>query len=148
MGTNLVYSKSQLGFTVLQLSLGYFVADFVFCCMDSNLRWDKASMIHHIAVIIGVWLTLYFQGKFMFFVFARFISELSTPVVNTFWVLQSKRVDCVSCDLDNNGCGIFSLSDTSHMVVLDESVCSANGPCLCHCVVVCQSVDSLYLRCI
>ena len=87
MGTNLVYSKSQLGFTVLQLSLGYFVADFVFCCMDSNLRWEKASMIHHMAVIIGVWLVLYFQGRFMFFVIVRYISELSTPVVNTFWVL-------------------------------------------------------------
>ena len=88
MGTNLVYSKSQLGFTVLQLSLGYFVADFVFCCMDSNLRWDKASMIHHMTVIIGVWLVLYFQGKFMFFfVIFHYISELSTTVVNTFWIL-------------------------------------------------------------
>ena len=61
---------------------------------------------------------------------------------------QSKRVDSVSRDLNNNGCGIFSLSDTSHLVVLDESDSSANGPRLYHCVVVCQSVDSLHLRCI
>ena len=87
MGTNLVYSKSQLGFTVLQLSLRYFVSDFVFCCMDSNLRWEKASMIHHMAVIIGMWLTLYFQGRSMFFCGVCYISKLSTPVVNTFWVL-------------------------------------------------------------
>ena len=45
-------------------------------------------MIHHMAVIIyRVWLVLYFQGKFMFFVIVRYISELSTPVVNTLWVL-------------------------------------------------------------
>ena len=55
--------------------------------MDSNLRCEKASMIHQVAVIIGVWLVLYFQGRFMFFVIVRYISELSTPVVNTFWVL-------------------------------------------------------------
>ena len=90
--------------------------------------------------------------RFMFFVFARYVSELSTPVVNTFWVLvnpQPKRVDSVSCDLDNNGCGVFSLSYTSHMVVLDES--DANGSCLYQCVVVCQSVGqslpTLHLMC-
>ena len=152
MGTNLVYSKSQLGFTVLQLSLRYFVADFVFCCMDSNLRWEKASMVHHMAVIIGVWPVLYFQGKFMFFVIFRYISKLSMPVVNILNFGSSlssiEKGRLCSRDLNNNGCGIFSLSDTSHLVVLDEPDSSANGPCLYHCVVVCQSVDSLHLRCI
>lgn len=87
LGTNLVYSKSKLGFTMLQVSLGYFVADFVFCCMDKHLRKDKASMAHHLTGIIGVFLTLYFQGRFMYFVIVRFISELSTPAVNLFWCL-------------------------------------------------------------
>ena len=151
MGTNLVYSKSQLGFTVLQLSLGYFVADFVFCCMDSNLRWEKASMIHHMAVIIGVWLVLYFQGRFMFFcdcsLHFRTLHTSCKHILGPGYP-QSKRVDSVSRDLTNNGCGIFSLSDTSHLVVLDESDSSANGSCLYHCVVVCQSEDSFHLRCI
>ena len=109
MGTNLVYFKSQLGFTVLQLSLGYFVADFVFCCMDSNLRWDKASMIHHMAVIIGVWLVLYFQGRFMFFVIFPYISELSTPVVNTFWVLVI---------INRKGSTLFLVTSIAMVVVL------------------------------
>ena len=99
MGTNLVYSKSQLGFTVLQLSIGYIVADFVFCCMDSNLRWDKASMIHHMAVIIGVWLVLYFQGKFMFFrSFSLHFRTLHTSCKHILGPVypKSKRVNSVS----------------------------------------------------
>ena len=45
MGENRVFSKCWLGFGVMQLSLGYFVADFLNCLLDSELRKDKLIFI-------------------------------------------------------------------------------------------------------
>ena len=42
MGENRVFSKCWLGFGVMQLSLGYFVADFLNCLLDSELWKDKS----------------------------------------------------------------------------------------------------------
>ena len=88
MGENRVFSKCWLGFGVMQLSLGYFVADFLNCLVDSELRKDKAMLAHHVTSIIGLFLGLYHQGKFMFFIVYRFVAECSTPFVNLFWVLR------------------------------------------------------------
>ncbi len=86
MGTNRVFSKSTLGFTIMQISLGYFVADFLVCLKDPLLRGDLGSMIHHVAGITAIFLGLFYQGKFMFFIVYRLSSELSTPFVNLRWV--------------------------------------------------------------
>ena len=41
-------------------------------------------MAHHVAGIIGIALGLFYQGRFIIF---RLLSELSTPLVNLFWIL-------------------------------------------------------------
>ena len=87
LGNNPVYSKSQFGFAVMQISLGYFLADFIVCLLDKNLRQDFGSLAHHVAGIIGIALGLFYQGGFMFFILFCLLSELSTPLVNLFWIL-------------------------------------------------------------
>ena len=87
-----VFSKSSLGFVTLQVSLGYFVADLVIILLDPKLRSDKASLMHHIAGIVGLVLSLHFQGKLMYYLIFRLISELSTPFVNMRWVLYEFRI--------------------------------------------------------
>lgn len=82
MGTNRIFSKLPLGFTTMQISLGYFVGDFIVCLCDPKLRSDKGSMAHHLAGIVGLSLGLYHQGIGMFFIVYRLIAELSTPFVN------------------------------------------------------------------
>ena len=88
LGDVRVYSKSQLGFTTMQVSFGYFVADLLFCLYFPRLRNELGSMAHHVAGIIGIGLGLYCQGKFMYFIVYRFISECSTPFVNLRFVLH------------------------------------------------------------
>ena len=88
MGENRVFSKSPLGFIVLEISLGYFVGDFFFCISDSELRKDRGILAHHLFSIIGIFLCLYTQGKLMFFAIILLICELSTPFVNTFAMLS------------------------------------------------------------
>lgn len=87
MGTNRLFSKLPLGFTTMQISLGYFVGDFIVCLCDTRLRNDKCSVMHHVAGIVGIFLCLFYQGKAMFFVIYRLIAECSTPCVNLRWVL-------------------------------------------------------------
>ena len=82
MGTNRIFSDLPLGFTTMQISLGYFVGDFIVCLLDPKLRRDKGSMMHHVAGIVGISLSLFHQGKAMFFVVYRLIAECSTPFVN------------------------------------------------------------------
>lgn len=82
MGTNRIFSHLPLGFTTMQISLGYFIGDFIVCLLDPKLRSDTGSMIHHVAGIVGVSLSLFHQGKAMFFVIYRLFSECSTPFVN------------------------------------------------------------------
>ena len=94
LGTNRSFSKSPLGFATMQISLGYFVADLIICLMDPFLRRDMGSMTHHVAGIVAISLGLFYQGKFMFFIIYRLISELSTPFVNlwsTFRTLDEKN---------------------------------------------------------
>ena len=91
MGSNRVFSKSSLGFATMQISLGYFIGDLIVCLIDPKLRADRASMIHHIAGIVGLALCLFYQGKFMFFVVYRLIAECSTPFVNLRRILHDLK---------------------------------------------------------
>ena len=94
LGEYRVISKSPLGFITLQVSLGYFVADIVITLLDPKLRSDniKGSLMHHLAGIIGIGLCLYFQGKLMYFIVGRLISEASTPFVNLRWILNEFHI--------------------------------------------------------
>lgn len=83
-----VVSKSALGFFTLQVSLGYFVGDFVVVLANSQLRKDIGTIAHHISSMLGIFLSLYYEGHMMFFPVFRLIAELSTPFVNLRWWLQ------------------------------------------------------------
>ena len=91
MGENRIFSKSRLGFVVMQSCLGYFTADFLCCLIDTEMRKDKAMLFHHAVSIIGIFIGLYTQGKFMFFVVYRFVTESSTPFVNLFWLMRELK---------------------------------------------------------
>ena len=94
LGTTPLFSKSQLGFVTMQLSLGHFISDLIICLLDKELRQDKGSLAHHVAGITGIVLGLYNQGKLMFYIVFRLTSEFSTPLVNLFWILTMlKRRD-------------------------------------------------------
>ena len=83
-----VVSKSALGFFTLQVSFGYFVADFAVVLASSQLRKDFGTIAHHISSISGIFLSLLYEGHLMFFPVFRLIAELSTPFVNLRWYLQ------------------------------------------------------------
>lgn len=89
MGTNRVWSKSPLGFATMQISFGYFVGDFIVSLLDPKLRSDSGMLVHHVAGMVGIGLSLFYQGKFMFFVVYRLIAECSTPFVNLRYVLAN-----------------------------------------------------------
>ena len=88
MATNRVFSKSPLGFTAMQISLGYLLGDLIICLIDPELRHHTGFIVHHIAGIVGISLSLFHQGKLMFFVVYRLIAECSTPFVNLRYILS------------------------------------------------------------
>lgn len=88
LGPTLIFSKSPYGLAVMQFSLGYFIGDTTICLLDKHLRKDKSMLTHHVVGMIGISLSLYCQGRFMFFVLVRELSEFSTPNVNLFCVLM------------------------------------------------------------
>ena len=83
-----VVSKSALGFFTLQLSLGYFVGDIAVVLASSQLRKDIGTIAHHISSLLGIFLSLYYEGHLMYFPVFRLFAELSTPFVNLRWWLQ------------------------------------------------------------
>ena len=87
MGSNCVFSKSPLGIATMQISFGYFTGDFIVNLLDPKLRADRGMLIHHVAGIVGIGLSLFYQGKFMFFIVYRLIAECSMPFVNLCYIL-------------------------------------------------------------
>ena len=79
-----LYSKEPLGFAVMQITLGYFTADLLVRLSDKMLRGDTAVIIHHLVAATAVVITLYNQGRMMYFLVVFYITELPTPFVN-FW---------------------------------------------------------------
>lgn len=82
MGSTLAYSNSKLGMASMQISFGYFVADFCVCLLDPYMQSDLGSLAHHLTAIFGIGMSIYLRGQFMFFVVYRLIAEFSTPFVN------------------------------------------------------------------
>lgn len=83
-----IYSKEPLGFAIMQIALGYFLADLIVCLSDRRLRSDKGSVAHHLVGISSVCFGLYTQGKYMYFVVMFFITEVSTPFLNLWLTLR------------------------------------------------------------
>ena len=88
MNSNRVFSKSPLGFVSVQMSLGFYIGDFIVNLLDPKLRTDWGGVIHHAAAIGGLIFCLFYQGLFMFFVIYRLITECSQPFVNLCYVLH------------------------------------------------------------
>lgn len=88
----LVYSKSLLGFTTMQLSLGYFVGDFMLCLLKESLRKELTFIIHHTTSIFAVFLGLAYEGRWMILIMVRLFTELSTPFFNLMWALTSMNI--------------------------------------------------------
>ena len=87
-----VLSESTLGFLTLQISLGYFLGDFLVVMSSESLRRDIGVVCHHLASGVGILLTLYYEGHCLFFAVYRLIGELSTPFVNLRWILQQTHM--------------------------------------------------------
>lgn len=77
-----IFSWSPIGRALLRFSLGYFCADLILILMDSKMRKETLSIIHHILGVIGIWLGVYYDGVALYWVVYRFITESSTPFVN------------------------------------------------------------------
>lgn len=77
-----IYSQSAVGRALLRFSIGYFLADAIFIMVDSKMRGDKMSVLHHILGVFGIWLGIYYDGAALYWVVYRFITESSTPFVN------------------------------------------------------------------
>ena len=77
-----IFSQSPIGRALLRFSVGYFCADFILIMLDSKMRRDTLSVVHHILGMFGIWLGIYFDGVAMYWIIYRFITETSTPFVN------------------------------------------------------------------
>ena len=82
LGTNRCYSKVPLGFTTVQISLGYWLGDLIVFFMHINVCKYKGGIFHHLIAIISLAICLFLRGKVMFFVICYFISSLSVPIAN------------------------------------------------------------------
>lgn len=83
-----IYSKDPLGFAVMQIALGYFLADLIVSFSDKKLSKNKGMIIHHLVAGTAVCFGLHSQGRFMYFVVMFFISEVSTPFLNLLLALH------------------------------------------------------------
>ena len=79
IGTNRIFSKSPLGFTTIQISLGRYLCETIYILLNTEFQKDVGTVLHHIAVVVGLCLCLFYQGIAMFFVVYRFTAEISTP---------------------------------------------------------------------
>lgn len=82
-----VTSRSQIGRSLIQFCLGYFYVDFTFCMLDSEMRKDIMSTLHHSLAVVGAWLAVCYEGVATYWVVFRLTTELSTPFVNILWYL-------------------------------------------------------------
>ena len=77
-----IFSQSFVGRALLRFSLGYFCADGILIMLDSKMRRDTLSVVHHALGVFGIWLGVYYDGVAMYWIVYRFITESSTPFVN------------------------------------------------------------------
>ena len=83
-----LHLNSRLGFFIMQISNGYFIADAVVILMSTHLRKDRFMLLHHLSGLVSDSLCLVYQGRWMILILLRSISEISTPFVNVRWILS------------------------------------------------------------
>ena len=81
-GEEYIFSRSPVGRALLRFSLGYFCSDGILIMVDSKMRKDTLSVMHHALGVFGIWLGVYYDGAAMYWIVYRFIMESSTPFVN------------------------------------------------------------------
>lgn len=76
-----IFGVNSASVTALHISVGYSFGDTFVCLMDPYLRGVYSNLLHHVVMITGLLLCLYYE-LFLFFVICRLLSEFSTPFVN------------------------------------------------------------------
>lgn len=76
-----IFAINSASVVSLHFTMGYVLGDFLACLLDPYLRSTYSNLIHHLAMISGIFLCLYYE-LFVSFVVYRLLSELSTPFVN------------------------------------------------------------------
>lgn len=87
LGKDRTFGVNSAGVTALHVTVGYTLGDTLIILMDPYLRSIYSSLLHHVAMIAGLLLCLYYE-LFLFFVICRVLSEFSTPFVNLRGVLS------------------------------------------------------------
>lgn len=82
-----IFSHSVIGRSLIQFCFGYFCVDFTLLMMDSEMRKDIMSTLHHTLAVMGGWLAVCNEGVAMYWVVLRLTTELSTPFVNILWYM-------------------------------------------------------------
>ena len=80
-----IISQSSIGRSLIQFCFGYFCVDLMFCMLDSEMRKDFMSTLHHTLAVVGSWLAISHEGVATYWVVLRLSTELSTPFVNILW---------------------------------------------------------------
>ena len=92
LNDDVLYPKCKLCFLALQVSEGYLVGDLIIILSHNSLRSDVAMILHHIATIIVLFITLVLiEGRCMVLVLLHIFGELSTPFVNFRWLLSETK---------------------------------------------------------
>lgn len=87
LSTEYIFSHSTVGRSLIQFCLGYFCVDLTFCMLDSEMRKDIMSTLHHTLAVTGAWLAVCHEGVATYWVVFPLTTELSTPFVNILWYL-------------------------------------------------------------
>lgn len=76
-----VYAVSTSGVLTAHVTAGYVLGDTSICLIDPYLRTVYSTLFHHLAMIFGLFMSLYHR-LFLYFVVYRLLAEFSTPFVN------------------------------------------------------------------
>ena len=89
LGYNLAQSKSNVGFTLLQVTLALYVAELITHLVDKDLRVGTETVIHHIGGILTISLVLFNQGTLMHIVCWRLMTHVPNLFNHPFYVLRT-----------------------------------------------------------
>ena len=87
LGKDKVYAYNSAGVISLHITAGYVLADTLIVLRDPYLSSIRSTLLHHAAMIAGIFMCLYYR-LYLFFVVYRFVSEFSTPFVNWWSILH------------------------------------------------------------
>ena len=90
IGSNVMYSRSSVAIFLVQLSFGFYVADFIVHCRDNTLRHNAVqTLIHHGFASLASVLVLYYQGVFMHFAILRLVPHITCPFLYVQYIMAN-----------------------------------------------------------